>query len=177
MKNVMENKNLIIAVVVVIVVLIVALSLGIKSSNTLKCSIDKEIIKGFNNNESLVFKFGKKKLKSIKLDRTISLSEYYAERGTYTETLEMSLNNAYKYLGDSYKINKADDKVTVNIDTTDKGIVLDNLIIKYNSEDDDTTLRFDVETDLDSEKAFKIGDEYKKADVKKTLTDMGYTCK
>ena len=61
----------------------------------------------------------------------------------------------------------------VNIDTRDKGIVLNNLSIKYNG-DDKTTLRYDVIMDLDDESAVKVGDAISKTELKEKLKKWGY---
>ena len=61
----------------------------------------------------------------------------------------------------------------VNIDTKNKGIVLNNLSIKYNG-DDKTTLRYDVVTDLKDTSSINIGDKISKGKLKDKLNKYGY---
>ncbi|MCI8548160.1 MAG: hypothetical protein HFJ38_04660 [Bacilli bacterium] len=72
------------------------------------------------------------------------------------------------------KIRKTKKSVQVLLAIKEKGIVLDNLSIKRNSEVEDTSLRFDTINDLNKENVIKIGES--SSGLKEKLSSMGYTC-
>ncbi|MCX4365829.1 MAG: hypothetical protein OSJ70_08690 [Bacilli bacterium] len=156
---------------VVLITVIVLLILF--TPKTLKLTREEVLLDGFTSKENLVVKISLNKIKSIKLTKEINLSEYYDELGTYYDSLEKVLNNGYSYLDSDYNLKREDYKMIVNIDTRDKGIVLNNLSIKYNG-DDKTTLRYDVIMDLDDESAVKVGDAISKTELKEKLKKWGY---
>ena len=64
-------------------------------------------------------------------------------------------------------IETTDDSISIHFKTTSRGIVLNNLNIAYNSDTDDTSLRYDILSDIDNdENAYKVGDKYSKKQLK-----------
>ncbi len=85
------------------------------------------------------------------------------------------MDNAYNYIK-GYKIKKNKDNITISLNIKKEGIILDNLKITKNSDNEDTSLRFDVLSDIKtSSNAFKIGESSKK--LKSRVEALGYTCK
>ena len=183
MKKLKENKKriyILIGFVIVLLLAILVLFLNKKdinigtSSNILKCSRENTLLEGFHNKEEIIIYLKDTKVNRIKLDRNITLSDKYSEEETYLNTLNTSLENAYSELS-GVKIKKDKNGVQVSLTIKEKGIVLDNLSIKRNSEVEDTSLRFDTINDLNGENAIKIGESSR--GLKEKLSSMGYTCK
>ncbi len=152
MKKLKENKNMIyilIGLVIVLLFVILVLFLNKKdisigtSSNALKCSRENTLLEGFHNKEEVIIYLKSAKVNRIKLDRNIILSDKYSDEETYLNTLNTSLENAYSELS-GVKIKKDKNGIQVSLTIKEKGIVLDNLSIKRNSEVEDTSLRFDT---------------------------------
>ena len=118
------------------------ISIG-RSSNSLKCSRENTLLEGFHNKEEVIIYLKSAKVNRIKLDRNITLTDKYSEEETYLNTLNTSFENAYNELS-GVKIRKTKKSVQVLLAIKEKGIVLDNLSIKRNSEVEDTSLRFDT---------------------------------
>ena len=177
MKKLKENKNMIYILIGLVMVLIIILVLFLnkkdisigRSSNSLKCSRENTLLEGFHNKEEIIIYLKDTKVNRIKLDRNITLSDKYSEEETYLNTL-----NAYSELS-GVKIRKVKKSVQVLLTIKEKGIVLDNLSIKRNSEVEDTSLRFDTINDLNGENGIKIGESSHV--LKEKLSSMGYTCK
>lgn len=175
MKKIKANKKVLGIIVIVALIVVIALILVFKPK-TLKCTRTETLLDGFTTNETLTVKIGMNKVKSIKLNKEINLSEYYDEYGTYYDSLEKVLNNAYSYLESDFTLTRNDYKIIVNIDSKNKGVILNNLSIKYNG-DNDTTLRYDAVTDLSDSSTIQAKENITKAALKKKVSDMGYTCK
>lgn len=178
MKNILNtlkngNKKIIYGGIAGIAILIIIVLLILFTPKTLKLTREEVLLDGFTTKENLVVKIHMNKVKSIKLTKEINLSEYYDEYGTYYDSLEKVLNNGYAYLEDSFDLKKEDNKIVIDINTKDKGIILNNLTIKYNG-DDKTTLRYDVETDLKNLSTINIGDKISKGELKDKLSRYGY---
>lgn len=167
------NKKMLYGVVLGLVLIIVTVLLMLFIPKTLKLTREEVLLEGFTSKETLIVKIGFNKIKSIKLTKEISLSEYYDEFGTYYDSLEKVLNNGYSYLENSYNLKRDNYKIIVNVDTKKEGIILNNLSIKYNG-DDKTTLRYDVLTDLSDESSIKIGDKISKVELKNRLNKYGF---
>lgn len=131
------------------------------------------LLDGFTSKETLVVKINFNKIKQIKLTKEIEVSEYYDQYGTYYDSLEKVLNNAYYYLDNNYDVKREGNKMIVTINISEDGIVLNNLTISYNG-DDDTTLRYDAITDLNAESVIMIGDNTSKVELKNKLSKFGY---
>ena len=149
------------------------ISIG-RSSNSLKCSRENTLLEGFHNKEEVIIYLKSAKVNRIKLDRNITLSDKYSEEETYLNTLNTSFENAYSELK-GVKIRKAKKSIQVLLTIKEKGIVLDNLSIKRNSEVEDTSLRFDIINDLNGENVIKIGESSR--GLREKLSSIGYTCK
>ncbi len=167
------DKRILYGVIGGIILILVIVLLILFTPKTLKLTREEVLLDGFTSNETLIVKIHMNKIKNIKLTKEISLSEYYDEFGTYYDSLEKVLNNGYEYLGNDYSLKKEDYKITININTKSKGVILNNLSIKYNG-DDKTTLRYDIETNLDNQSAIKIGDRTSKVELKSKLSKYGY---
>lgn len=165
----MNNKTL--SKIISLLFLIIFLTLFMP--RTLKLKREEVLLDGFTPKETLVVKISMNKIKQIKLNREIELSEYYDEYDTYYDSLGKVLDNGYSYLNHDYTLKKDERKLIVNINTKKSGIVLNNLSIKYNS-DDKTTLRYDVETNLSSESSIRIEDKISKDKLKEKLRKYGY---
>ena len=182
MKKLKENKNMIYILIGLVIVLIAILVLFLNkkdinigsSSNSLKCSRENTLLEGFHNKEEVIIYLKSAKVNRIKLDRNITLSDKYSEEETYLNTLNTSLENAYSELT-GIKIKKSKNSIQVLLTIKEKGIILDNLSIKRNSEVEDTSLRFDIINDLNGENGIKIGESSR--GLKEKLSSMGYTCK
>ena len=182
MKKLKENKNMIYILIGLVMVLIIILVLFLnkkdisigRSSNSLKCSRENTLLEGFHNKEEVIIYLKSAKVNRIKLDRNITLSDKYSEEETYLNTLNTSLENAYSELK-GVKIRKAKKSIQVLLTIKEKGIVLDNLSIKRNSEVEDTSLRFDIINDLNGENVIKIGESSR--GLREKLSSIGYTCK
>ena len=182
MKKLKENKNMIYILIGLVMVLITILVLFLNkkdinigsSSNSLKCSRENTLLEGFHNKEEVIIYLKSAKVNRIKLDRNITLSDKYSEEETYLNTLNTSLENAYSELT-GIKIKKSKNSIQVLLTIKEKGIILDNLSIKRNSEVEDTSLRFDIINDLNGENGIKIGESSR--GLKEKLSSMGYTCK
>ncbi len=171
----MKKKYLLLGILGCIVLVLIC-SIPFKSK-TLKCTRDAELLKGFDASESLVVKINKGKIKDIKLKKEIQVSDFYDSYGTYYDSLQDILNQGYGYLDADYFLQKVGKKMVVNIETNKKGIVLNNLSIRYNSEDDETTLRYDAILDLEDKSAISVGDEISKSELNKKLKSFDYKCK
>lgn len=169
-KELLKNKKIVFGAICLLVVIIIIIAVTPKTLTLTKESV---LIEGFNSRETIVVKLNGNKISKIKLTREISLNDYYDSLGTYYNSLEKVLNNGYSYLEKNYSIKKEKNKVVVNINTKEKGVVLNNLSIKYNG-DDDTTLRYDIETDLKNESSINIGDKISKNQLKQKLKKYGY---
>lgn len=172
MKGIIKNidKRIILGVIGLLAFVIVLL---LFTPRTLKLTREEVLLNGFTTKETLVVKISRNKIKSIRLTKEINLDEYYDSFGTYYNSLEQILNNGYSYLGNSYDLKRENYKMVVNVDTKDKGIVLNNLTIQYNG-DDKTTLRYDVITDLKDKTSINIGDKISKSKLKDKLSKLGY---
>lgn len=178
-KLVMEYKKQI-AIIIAFTAIIIAIMLLANATNTLKCTSNYNLIKGFKNEEVVKFKVSGDKIRKIKYKRTITLNDYYDSYGTYYDSLDKILNIGYKYLGKKkYKVivNKEDKQVIAKFKTK-QGIVLNNLTITGNSKQDDTSLRLDILNDIDNDKnAYKVGKKISKKELRKELEKIGYDCK
>ncbi len=168
-KELLKNKKILLGVICLLVVLL----LVVFTPKTLKLTKEETLLEGFTSKETLIVRISNNKIKNIKLTKEIVLSDYYDSLGTYYNSLEKVLNNGYSYLGDSYNLKKDNNKIKVDVDTKEKGIVLNNLTIKYNGEDK-TSLRYDIETDLKSESSINVGEKVSKKQLKKKLKKYGY---
>lgn len=169
-KELFKDKRVVVGIILVIFVILILVLLTPK---TLKLTKEETLLEGFTSKETLVVKLSNDKVKNIKLTKEIALNDYYDSLGTYYDSLEKVLNNGYSYLEKDYSIRKEKNKILVNVDTKKKGLVLNNLSIKYNGEDD-TTLRYDIETDLKDKSSINIGDKISKGELKKKLNNLGY---
>lgn len=170
----MRKKYLLLGILGILVIVLIC-SIPFRSK-TLKCTREFELIKGFDSSESLIVKINKNKIRDIKLKREIAVSEFYDSYGTYYDSLEDILDQGYNYLEGDYFLQKVDRKMVIDINTSKKGIILNNLNIRYNG-DDETTLRYDAITDLSDLSAIKVDDEVSKGKLKEKLKDLGYRCK
>lgn len=168
--NIIVLGGLILAIVIVVICLV---SLGNKK---ITCTLETELLKGFNNKEVVTFSLDKNGIKKISFDKTISMSDYYVEKKSYQNTLEQLFKNGYSYLKGN--ISSTEKEVNVKATTTKSGVVLNGVSIKNNSEYEDTSLRFDVLNDLENDKdAFKVGDKYSKKELKTKVERLGFKCK
>ncbi len=167
------DKRILYGVIGGIILILAIVLLILFTPKTLKLTREEVLLDGFTSKETLVVKIHMNRVKNIKLIKEISLSEYYDEFGTYYDSLEKVLNNGYEYLGNDYSLKKEDYKITININTKSKGVILNNLSIKYNG-DDKTTLRYDAVTDLNTPSGIKIGDKTSKVELKDKLRKYGY---
>ena len=166
-KQLLENKIVLIACIVIILLVIIVISSGGKK---LTCTLDNEIIEGFNNKEKITVKWKKNEISKINLDKTVSISDFYKEYGTYIESLKTVMTNGYE----GAVINDTDSEVTVKYETTDKSIVPNALSINYNA-DDKTSLRYDIDTNYDN--GIQVGSKESKSDIKTMLKKAGYKCR
>ncbi len=178
MNNILEtirnlDKRIKYGVIGLVVLIIVIVLLVILLPKTLKLTREEVLLDGFKVKETLKVKIGVNKVKNIKLTKEIEVSEYYDKYGTYYDSLEKVLNNAYSYLGNNYDLKREDNKIIITINTSKDGVVLDNLSISYNG-DDKTTLRYDAVTDLNTPSGIKIGDKTSKVELKSKLSKYGY---
>lgn len=169
-KELFKNKKVVVGIILVIFAILIIILLTPK---TLKLTKEEVLLEGFTSKETLVVKLSNNKIKNIKLAREIVLNDYYDGLGTYYNSLEKVLNNGYSYIEKDYSIKKEKNKVVININTKKKGVVLNNLSIKYNGEDN-TSLRYDIETDLKDKSSINIGDKISKGELKKKLNNLGY---
>ena len=98
------------------------------------------------------------------------------ELGTYPNALKTVLSKGLKYL-DDVEITTTDNYVSYELKLKDKGVVLDNLNIYYNNPSNKTSLRYDVNSDIDSENAIKVGDKVTKKELKEQLKELNFKCK
>lgn len=170
------KQNILIAAIITIIILFIILVLKSISNKTLTCTINNDLMDGFNNEEKIIIKYKNNKINNIKYDRVININEYYQEFNTYPDSLETVLKRGYKYI-DNFKVSKESDKVSYGIDLNDSGIVLNNLSITNNNTSNNTSLRYDINSDLSSDNAINIGDKIKKSTLKNKIIKLGYTCK
>ncbi len=166
------DKRIKYGVIGVLVLILIIVLLILFTPSTLKVTREEVLLDGFKVKEDLRVKIGFNEIKNIKLTKEIEVSEYYDQYGTYYDSLEKVLNNAYYYIDDC-DIKRDGNKIIVTINTSEDGVVLNNLTISYNG-DDDTTLRYDAITDLNTESGIMIGDETSKIELKEKLSKFGY---
>lgn len=173
-----NKKDLIkFGIFIAIAILILIIIISLFSSKKMVCTKNNNLIDGFINSENITFRFDSGKIKSIDYDRKIKINSYYRSYGTYIEALESVFNSGYKYMKNK-NIETTDDSISINFKTTNSGIVLNNLNIVYNSDTDNTSLRYDILSDIDNdENAYKVKDEYSKKQLKEKIEKLGYTCK
>ncbi|MDE6292320.1 MAG: hypothetical protein K2L98_01420 [Bacilli bacterium] len=167
------DKRIKYGVIGVLVLILIIVLLILFTPSTLKLTREEVLLDGFKVKEELKVKIGFNEIKNIKLIKEIEVSEYYDQYGTYYDSLEKVLNNAYYYLGNDYNLEREGNKIIVTINTSEDGVVLNNLTINYNG-DDDTTLRYDAITDLNTESGIMIGDNTSKVELKDKLSKFGY---
>ena len=173
-----NKKDLIkLGIIVVIFILILVLVFGLINSRKMVCTKNNDLIDGFANSETVSFRFGGGAIKTIEYDRSVKINNYYKSYGTYIEALDSVFSNGYKYMKNK-DIETTDDSISIHFKNTSSGIVLNNLNIAYNSDTDDTSLRYDILSDIDNdENAYKVGDKYSKKQLKDSIKKLGYTCK
>lgn len=172
-KDLIKLSAIAVAVLLIIIVLIILLT----GSKKMTCQLNKNLIDGFNNNEKVVFNIKDGKISKIEYDRKITINDYYKKYGTYINSLESILNTGYGYLKNK-DISTTDSNVTINFKTDNSGVILNNLNIVYNNDTDDTSLRFDIKSDIENdENTYKVGDKYSKRELKKSIEKLGYKCK
>lgn len=175
LKNKKDLIKLGVMFVVFAVILVIIFSLF--NSKKLVCTLDNELISGFKNEEDVTFILGGGEIKSIDYDRKISINDYYKNYGTYIDSLENILTTGYKYMKNK-DIETTDNSIAVSFKTRESGIVLNNLSIVYNNDTDDTSLRYDILSDIENdENSFKVGDKYSKKELKNAIKKLGYSCK
>ena len=170
----MKNKKIILGVVGCLIIVCTIFLFG--TNKPIECTRSEELIEGITTAEELKVKVKKNKIKNINLNKEIILNDFYDERETYYDSIEDILSKSYDYLGVDKQIRKEDKKVVVEINTKAKGVVLNNLSIKYNGEDK-TTLRYDGVIDLKDKTSIKINDAISKKELTEKLKKIGYTCK
>lgn len=177
--NLKNKKNLIklgIVLILIIIILVIICNL-FKTSEKVTCTINNELIKGFNNEETIVFEIDDNIIKNIEYNRKITINDFYKSYGTYIDSLDSILSTGYNYMKNK-NIETTDDTISISFNTNKSGVILNNLNIVYNTDSDKTSLRYDVLNDLDNEEtAFKVGDKYSKTNLKKEIKKLGYTCK
>lgn len=160
-----------------VVIVLIAIVVMAFNHKTLKCNYDdRELIKGMNQSEELKVTIDFGKIKKINMKQSIKINDYYDKKNTYYDSLEKLFRNAYAYLGDDVTVEKVDKSIVANISTKREGIVLNNITIKQNGVED-TTLRYDAETDLKNENAINIKDKINKEELKNKIEKLGYKCK
>lgn len=169
----MKKRNILIGSVVLIILLVIIFR---SINKPITCTRSEELIDGITTSEKLKVSIKKEKIKKINLNKEIILDDFYDEYGTYYDSIEDILSKSYEYLNADKSIKKEDKKIKVEINTKEKGIVLNNISIKYNGEDK-TTLRYDGVTDLKDKTSIKINDKISKKELKSKLKEIGYTCK
>lgn len=174
----MNNRTIAISLIgVAIVILVIILCVCIHSSKTLTCTLNNDLIKGFKNDEKVVFNFKSGKISNIRYDRTIKLNDYYKSYDSYIEAIDNVIRSGYEYAKNK-DIETTKDTITLGFETKEKGIILNNLNIVYNNDNDDTSLRYDILSDVDNDQnSFKINDKYSKKELKQKINKLGYTCK
>ena len=141
------------------------------------CQLNKNLIDGFNNNEKVILNIKSGKISKIEYDRKITLNNYYKKYGTYIDSLDSIFDTGYNYLKNK-DITTTDSNIAIKFKTKNTGIILNNLNIIYNNDTDDTSLRYDIKNDIENdENSYKIGDEYSKRELKKSIEKLGYKCK
>lgn len=171
------NKTMFIILVSLMIVVIFSFVIVNKvNDKKLVCVLEKELIEGFNDNEDIVINFKKGKINKIEYKRNIIINDYYTELGTYPNALKTVLSKGLKYL-DDVEITTSDNYVSYELKLKDKGVVLDNLNIYYNNPSNKTSLRYDVNSDIDSENAIKVGDKVTKKELKEQLKELNFKCK
>ena len=174
-KDKKELTKLGIILLTFIVVIVIILSFF--GSKKLTCTLDNELIKGFKNEEKVIFTLGNGKIKSIDYNRKISINDYYKSYGTYIDSLDNIITTGYKYMKNK-DIETTDDSISLSFKNKESGIILNNLNVVYNNDTDDTSLRYDILSDIDNdENSFKVGDKYSKKELKNAIKKLGYSCK
>lgn len=175
MKTLMKNKNVILVCLGVLLVIIVG-CVCLFGNKTVKCTRNFDFVEGIKSSETVEVKLNSDKITDIKLDRKITLNDFYDSYGSYYSAIENVLKKSYDYLGKNAKIQINDKSINIKVNTKKDGLVLDNLKI-YQNGAENTSLRYDGSDDLNSSSAIKINDKIKKGDLENKIKKLGYTCK
>lgn len=179
MKKILSKLNLKFYVAIIAFIAIVAAILYFYYfSNKLVCTSKYNLIKGFDNEETVTFYIVNNKVNHINQSKTVKLSDYYDSYGTFYNSLKGTFENGYSYLDkSSFSIKKVDKSIVVNV-STNKGIIFNNLSIKKNTDYNDLSLRFNIYSDLKENKnTILVGDKYTNFKLKEKMKSLNYDCK
>lgn len=178
-KDFIKSKKGISFIIILIVFIIICsiISINNRHNYTLKCSKTDTTFPGFIITDEYKFKAKNSKIVRIKGKKSITIEADYSKDKTYKKIINSSLTNAYSYL-DDVKVNENDNLLYVDIDTKDKGIILNNFNISLISDNNPNDIRFNTINNLESAtKVVKINSSYDKKDLFKYMEGEGYTCK
>ena len=111
--NILKNYYKYLIIIAIAIVLIILL-FPRTNTKVLKCTIDEDLVKGIHLKDSIRVNLVKGKLKDVKVDKSIDLSDDYTKFDTYKEIMEMHLKSSFQYLDENdYSINVKDN--TLNL--------------------------------------------------------------
>lgn len=176
--NILKNYYKYLIIIAIAMVLIILL-FPRTNTKVLKCTIDEDLVKGIHLKDSIKVNLVKGKLKDVKVDKSIDLSDDYTKFDTYKEIMEMHLKSSFQYLDENdYSINVKDNTLNLKATVTSGGFILNNLTIEQSNKDNKYDLKINTENSLDSSKyVLKFEENYKLKDLKKLIEDSGYKCK
>lgn len=171
-------RTIIIAAICLLLLLIIVLVASFNKTKEVTCTKNNTFIKDFYNIEEVNIRLKRDVIKELEISKTVEITGDYKEFPTFSEILENSLNSAYAYDKDNYKLKKDGSKFTIDYKTKDKSIILNNLEITLNDPDKKYDLKFNTQNNIESaETVLNVNDEINSHELIKKVESWGYSCK
>ena len=172
-KKIITISAICVAVIGVIIILIVSLGNG----NKLVCTKTTNE-NGIEIKDKISFILEDKKVGKVEVEKNLEIKDDSINSKTFLKALTTTLENSYSYASENaYEIETNEDKKTLTLIMNSKkyGVILDNIKVNKN---ESGNYSFNAVSNIETAKnAIKIGDTYKKSELKDKAKEVGYKCK
>ena len=172
--NTRKSMKLPIIITFLIIAIIVYLFATIKQTKV-TCVKNNTYDDNIHLNEEVETIIDGRKIKSIKVTKTIILPEKYTKSDTYLNSIKYALDNTLEYLGDKVNYTIGVDRIVVKIEVdSNETILLDNIDFIVNN---DLQIVIDSNIKSNNSVTLSIGDNYTDGELMKKLKNNGFSCK
>lgn len=170
-----KSMTLPIIITLIFIIIIIYLFMNIKQSKIV-CEKTREFDGGFSVNEVIESTTDGKKINSLKVTKTINVSDRYVDNIDSLEEIKNTISHTLDYLGDDvdYKVLDGSIVITAELQKNEL-ILLDNI----NFVDNDGKIDVVIDTNTKSSNVISlgVGDNYTDGELMKSLKNKGYMCK
>lgn len=170
-----KSMKLPIIITLVLIIIVIYFFINIKQS-TVTCEKTDKYGEDIIVKEQVITTLDSKKINSIKVKKTIKLSDEYIKNEELIDNIKESIDRTMSYLGKNINYKIDDNNIIIDIEVNkDELILLDNIYFeKYNNKYE---IKINSNTKSSSVIALSIGDNYVDSELMKKLKEKGYSCK